>query len=222
MATQKQQRTKQLRPPSRIGRDLRAALLHLKNGQRTKHPQAFPQRGELPSAAGLLLYPDKKEKMVTTTEIAFGPKTCTKTEPIKILQCNLVLEGDRTFVTTHREAFQAQPQDDGAPLMVKTASGRAERTPTPHFQTNYQKNFPQPRGIYKRRLQVLPCPDNLAVNPALRQEAEFRTVQRETYPEWSISLDSLPVAAQLKEQLTLKNETARPSAATTRKVCRNV
>ncbi|XP_072518464.1 uncharacterized protein [Salminus brasiliensis] len=214
MATQKQPRTKQLRPPSRIGRDLRAALLRLKNGQRTNHTQAFPQRGELPTVAGSLLYPDKKEKMITTTEVAFGPKTCARTEPKKMLQCNITLEGDRTFITTHREAFQAQPQD-GAPLMIKTALGKKERIPTPHFQTNYQKNFSPPQGIYMRRLQVLPCPDNLAVNPALR--AEFRTVQMETYPGWSISLHSLPIAAQLKEQLTIKNEALRQSATTTRK-----
>jgi len=43
--------------------------------------------------SGLLLYPDKREKMVTTTEREFGPKTCPKVEPKKILQCNLTLDG---------------------------------------------------------------------------------------------------------------------------------
>ncbi|KAI4900505.1 hypothetical protein NFI96_020133, partial [Prochilodus magdalenae] len=174
MATQKQPLTKQQRPPTRIGRDLRAALLHLKNGHRTKHSPAIPQRGELPTVAGLLLYPDKKEKMVTTTGTAFGPKSCSRVEPKKMLQCNLILEGDRSFITTHREAFQFQPVD-GAPLTMKrTASmkeGRTTKAQTPHYQTNYQKNFSPPHGTFTRRLHVLPCPDNLAVNPALRQES---------------------------------------------------
>ncbi|XP_036444797.1 uncharacterized protein si:dkeyp-69c1.9 [Colossoma macropomum] len=217
MATQKQPLTKQLRPTSRIGPDLRAVLLRLKNGHRTKHSQAFPQRGELPTVAGLLLYPDKKEKMVTTTAIAFGPKTCARVEPKKILQCNLILEGDRSFITTHREAFPSQPVD-GAALTKRTASVK-EKTPkaqTPHFQTNYQKNFSPPQGVFMRRLQVLPCPDNLAVNPALR--AEFRTVQMETYPGWNISLHSRLFPAQSKEHASLKEEEVlRPSAPTTRK-----
>ncbi|KAL6469982.1 hypothetical protein MHYP_G00211010 [Metynnis hypsauchen] len=218
MATQKQPLTKQLRPTSRIGPDFRAVLLRLKNGHSTKHSQAFPQRGELPTVAGLLLYPDKKEKMVTTSAIAFGPKTCTRVEPKKMLQCNLILEGDRSFITTHREAFPSQPVD-GAPLTMKRTALVKEKTlkaQTPHFQTNYQKNFCPPQGIFMRRFQVLPCPDNLAVNPALR--AEFRTVQMETYPGWNISLHSRFFPTQFKEHASLKEgEVLRPSAATTKK-----
>lgn len=55
MATQKQTVMKQLRPASRVARDLRAALLHFRNSQRTNHSQAFPQQGELPSVAGTML-----------------------------------------------------------------------------------------------------------------------------------------------------------------------
>ncbi|XP_035382612.1 uncharacterized protein si:dkeyp-69c1.9 isoform X3 [Electrophorus electricus] len=52
MATQKHQLTKQLRLPPCTGHDFCVNLLHLK---RAKHPQAFPQVGELPDLAGLTL-----------------------------------------------------------------------------------------------------------------------------------------------------------------------
>ncbi|XP_035382610.1 uncharacterized protein si:dkeyp-69c1.9 isoform X1 [Electrophorus electricus] len=126
-----------------------------------------------------------------------------------MLQCNLILEGDRSFITTHREAYQAQPLD-GAPLLMRKSSVNDARTlkeqttkPLPHYQTNYQQNFLPPQGISMRRLQALPCPDNLAVNPALR--TDFRTVQMETYPGWDIPLHSRIFPAQLREQ-QFKNE----------------
>ncbi|XP_066502018.1 uncharacterized protein si:dkeyp-69c1.9 [Hoplias malabaricus] len=154
--------------------------------------------------------------MVTTTGLAFGPKSCARIQPKKMLPCNLILEGDRSFITTHREAFQSQPLD-GAELK-RTASlkeVRAAKAQTPHFQTHYQKYFAPQQGIYTRRFQVLPCPDNLAVNPALR--SEFRTVQMEAYPAWNITVHSRPIPHPFKQQLSLKEEVIGPSATTPRK-----
>ncbi|XP_047017954.2 uncharacterized protein si:dkeyp-69c1.9 [Ictalurus punctatus] len=207
MATQKRPLTKLLWPLPPLGHDFRVGLLHLKNGQRIKPLQAFPQVGELPAVAGLLLYPDKCEKMVTTSEIAFGPKPYARTEPKKILKCNLILEGDQSYITTNQEAFRAQALYSDPLMMTGKSLARRERTPTTHYQTHYQQSFVQPQCIYGRRLQALPRPDNLAINPALR--ADFKTVQMATYPGWDISLHSRPLPAQRKEQLSLIETTPK-------------
>lgn len=55
MATQKRPLTKLLWPLPPLGHDFRVGLLHLKNGQRIKPLQAFPQVGELPAVAGKML-----------------------------------------------------------------------------------------------------------------------------------------------------------------------
>ncbi|XP_051960472.1 uncharacterized protein si:dkeyp-69c1.9 isoform X1 [Xyrauchen texanus] len=172
-------------------------LLFHKNAQRiTKHPQAFPMLGELPSLAGLLLYPGKREKMVTTTETAFGPKTCPKVEPKRIIQCSLTLDGDQCFNTTHREDYPAYTLD-GIPIVwQRKVPVRGERTAQEQRSSLYQQDFPAPKRIHVRRNQVIPHPDNLAINPSMR--AEYRTVQRETYPGWDVSVHARPAPAQLK------------------------
>ncbi|XP_067280461.1 uncharacterized protein si:dkeyp-69c1.9 isoform X2 [Pseudorasbora parva] len=179
-----------------LGRPHRTDLLLLKNSQMvSKHPQAFPMLGELPSLAGLLLYPGKREKMVTTTESEFGPKTCPKVEPKKSLQCNLTLYGDRSFSTTNREDFPSYNLD-GAPVAWQgkvpardNKSGQAQRC------SLYQQDFPAPKTIYRRN-QVVPRPDNLAINTSMR--AEYRTVQQEAFPGWDVSMDARPAPARLK------------------------
>ncbi|XP_041657761.1 uncharacterized protein si:dkeyp-69c1.9 [Cheilinus undulatus] len=50
--------------------------------------------------------------------------------------------------------------------------------------SQYQKDFPPPSSCRRRRTPALPQPDNIGINPAFR--FEFRTVQRETYPGWSV------------------------------------
>ncbi|XP_046724654.1 uncharacterized protein si:dkeyp-69c1.9 isoform X2 [Silurus meridionalis] len=214
MAAQKRPLTKMLCPLPPTGHNFRVGCLHLRNSQRIKPLQAFPQVGELPAVAGLLLYPDKREKMVTTSEIAFGPKPYSKTEPKKIRKCNLILEGDQSYITTNQEAFPPQALHGDPLLMVRKFPARRERTPTARYQTHYQQNFVLPQCIYGRRLQAIPHPDNLAINPALR--ADFKTVQMETYPGWDICLHSRPLPAHLKEQLSLKQKT--PKLCTTTKL----
>ncbi|MCI4386607.1 hypothetical protein PGIGA_G00064400 [Pangasianodon gigas] len=212
MATQKRPLAKLLCPLPPPAHDFRVGLLHLKNGQRIKPLQAFPQVGELPAVAGLLLYPDKHEKMVTTTEIAFGPKPYAKTEPKKMLKCSLILEGDQSYITTNQEAYRAQALHSDPLMMMRKSPVRRERTPTTHYQTHYQQSFVRPQCIHGKRLQALPRPDNLAVNPALR--TDFKTVQMETYPGWDISLHSRPLPAQMKEHLSLTEKAPKPCTAT--------
>ncbi|KAM9451623.1 uncharacterized protein Hap1MRO34_021898 [Clarias gariepinus] len=147
--------------------------------------------------------------MVTTSEIAFGPKPYSRTEPKQMLKCSLVLEGDHSYITTNQEAYQAQALH-GGPLMMmmmRKIPLRRERTPTAHYQTHYQQSFVRPQCIYGRRLQALPRPDNLAINPTLR--GDFKTVQMETYPGWDISLHPRPPLVQVKAQLSLKEKTPK-------------
>ncbi|XP_051960474.1 uncharacterized protein si:dkeyp-69c1.9 isoform X3 [Xyrauchen texanus] len=131
-------------------------LLFHKNAQRiTKHPQAFPMLGELPSLAG-----------------------------------------DQCFNTTHREDYPAYTLD-GIPIVwQRKVPVRGERTAQEQRSSLYQQDFPAPKRIHVRRNQVIPHPDNLAINPSMR--AEYRTVQRETYPGWDVSVHARPAPAQLK------------------------
>lgn len=55
MATQKRPLTKLLFPLPPPGHEFQVGMLHLKNGQRIKTLQAFPQVGELPAVAGKML-----------------------------------------------------------------------------------------------------------------------------------------------------------------------
>ncbi|KAK2872689.1 hypothetical protein Q8A67_022586 [Cirrhinus molitorella] len=144
---------------------------------------------------GLLLYPGKREKMVTTTETEFGPKTCPKVEPKKILQCNLTLHGDRSFSTTNREDYPYY-KPDGTPIVWhgnyparKNTTGQAQRS------SLYQQDYPTPKRIYVRRNRVVPHPDNLAINTAMR--AEYKTVQQEAFPGWDVSVHARPPPARL-------------------------
>ncbi|XP_043076700.1 uncharacterized protein si:dkeyp-69c1.9 [Puntigrus tetrazona] len=199
MATREKTISKQQRPSLRIpfGHRRRTDVLFLKNGQITsKHPRSFPMLGELPSLAGLLLYPGKREKMVTTTETEFGPKTCLKVEPKKILQCNLTLDGDRSFNTTNREDYPYYTPD-GTPIVCH---GRAQARESMAGQAQrcslYQHDFPAPKRVYVRRNQVVPHPDNLAINTSMR--AEYKTVQKEAFPDWNVSVHARPPPARLR------------------------
>ncbi|XP_706387.4 uncharacterized protein si:dkeyp-69c1.9 [Danio rerio] len=172
-------------------------LLH-KNGEMTsKPPQAFPMLGELPSLAGLLLYPDKREKMVTTTEAEFGPKICPKMEPKKIQQCNLTLHGDRSFVTSNREDYPSYSPDGAPGVCYGKFPARENKTGKEQRCSLYQQDFPAPKRVYVRRNQVLPHPDNLAINTSLR--AEYRTVQQEAFPGWDVCVHARPEPARIKD-----------------------
>ncbi|KAK9955404.1 hypothetical protein ABG768_015286 [Culter alburnus] len=208
MTTLEKTISKQQRPSLRIpfGHRHRTELLLLKNGQMvSKHPQAFPMLGELPSLAGLLLYPGKREKMVTTTESEFGPKKFPKVEPKKILQCNLTLDGDRSFSTTNREDYPSYNLD-GAPIAWQgKVPARDNRTGQALRCSLYQQDFPAPKRNYVRRNQVVPHPDNLAINTSMR--ADYRTVQQEAFPGWDVSVHARPAPARLKRTEEGQRET---------------
>ncbi|XP_059398320.1 uncharacterized protein si:dkeyp-69c1.9 isoform X2 [Carassius carassius] len=200
MTTHEKTISKQQRPALRIplGHQRRTDILLLKNGQMTlKHPKAFPMLGELPSLAGLLLYPGKREKMVTTTETEFGPKTCPKIEPKKILQCSLTLDGDRSFSTTNREDYPYYKPDGTQIVWHGKVPARENRTGQAQRGSLYQQDFPAPKRIYVRRNQVVPHPDNLAINTSMR--AEYKTVQQEAFPGWDVSVHTCTVPARLKK-----------------------
>ncbi|XP_062342239.1 uncharacterized protein si:dkeyp-69c1.9 [Osmerus eperlanus] len=182
------------------------------------HP--LPCRGELPALAGLLLYPDTPDKMESMTQQAFRPRPGPRPDKGRALQSNLTLEGDRCFLTTQREAFHPHPLE-GAPRAVRRRPrGRAEtkgKRPgedegkgseeegdergverggvggeREEMLSLYQQDFPPPSIPLRRRSLSMPPLDNIAINPILR--AEFRTVQRDAYPMWSLTGYFKPIA----------------------------
>ncbi|TRY54236.1 hypothetical protein DNTS_035430 [Danionella cerebrum] len=180
-------------PPSSHRR--RVGLLLNKAGEMpSKHRQTFPMFGELPSLAGLLLYPDEHEKMETTTEAEFGPKTCQKLEPMKTLRCNLTLEGERCFNTTNREDYPFYGPD-GAVVWHGKVPVRESKTGELRCSL-YQQDFSAPKRGRVRRNQVVPHLDNLAINNVLR--ADYRTVQQEAFPGWDVCVHTRPPPARLK------------------------
>ncbi|KAI1903781.1 hypothetical protein AGOR_G00030750 [Albula goreensis] len=135
---------------------------------------SFPRLGELPAVVGSLLYPDPREKMETTNNREFFAKTGGKPERKPVVQCSLTLEGERELATTHREQFKSHPIE-GAPVVrrrqppVKQEKGEL-RGPPMECITRYSHDFPPRQSLPEKRTPVLPRPDNLAINPALRQE----------------------------------------------------
>lgn len=78
------------------------------------------------------------------------------------------ISGDRTFITTNREDYPAYTPD-GTPVAWQTkAPMRPEGTAQQQRSSLYQQDFSAPKRIYFRRNQVVPHPDNLAINTSLR------------------------------------------------------
>ncbi|XP_054611527.1 uncharacterized protein si:dkeyp-69c1.9 isoform X2 [Dunckerocampus dactyliophorus] len=128
--------------------------------------RARPYRGELPTVAGFLLYPDTPAKMETTSHDDF----CFKTVPQRDKGMNILPHSpDRQEVDTAADmAKRADPvQDPQAETM----------------RSQYQKDFPPPSSWCRRSTPALPQPDNIGINPAFR--IDFRTVQRDTFPDWA-------------------------------------
>ncbi|XP_063058718.1 uncharacterized protein si:dkeyp-69c1.9 [Engraulis encrasicolus] len=136
--------------------------------------------------AGLLLYPDKREKMETTNERDFCLKpTAWRRPPVKkksMLRSNIQLEGEHSFTTTHREDFHVE---DFRPSPLRQKTPVWERRGTTggiQLATHYQRDFLPPLRTHRKSTPAFPQPDNLGINPSLRWE--FQTVQKETYPWW--------------------------------------
>ncbi|KAA0720074.1 hypothetical protein E1301_Tti008299 [Triplophysa tibetana] len=106
------------------------------------------------------------------------------------------LAGDQSFITTNREDYPSYTPD-GTPIAWQTkAPLRPEKTVQEKRSSLYQQDFSAPKRIYVRRNQAVPHPDNLAFNTSLR--AEYRTVQREAFPGWDVSVHAPPVPVQIK------------------------
>ncbi|KAK2828634.1 hypothetical protein Q5P01_019668 [Channa striata] len=163
-----------------------------------RHHELFlrsrPYRGELPTVAGLLLYPDTPAKMQTTTQEAF----CFKPIPqdrVKVdhIAQNRQQESHYPHPTSSRQTGKGnsrsqdkEPEEDkqeGNTDQQQGSSAVAD-TDTAQMQSQYQKDFPPPSSIRRRRTPALPQPDNIGINPAFR--IKFSTVQREAYCGWPI------------------------------------
>ncbi|KAI2651368.1 Manganese transport system ATP-binding protein MntB [Labeo rohita] len=109
MTTHEKTISKQQRPSVRIpfGHRRRTDILLLKNGQMaSKHPRAFPMLGELPSLAGLLLYPGKREKMVTGVSAQQIERISLITKQMELQSCGMgKSQQEKTGLAKHRDVL---------------------------------------------------------------------------------------------------------------------
>ncbi|XP_069002507.1 uncharacterized protein [Embiotoca jacksoni] len=159
--------------------------------QPRRHHEFFlrsrPYRGEPPTVAGFLLYPDTPAKMETTSRQAF----CFRPAPQQNRgKGHTQQESKRSHPTSSRQTGRGngdrEPGEDekeGNRDHMKSTAVKKEQETT-EMQSQYQMDFPPPTSCRRRRTPALPQPDNLGINPAFR--IEFSTVQRETYPGWPI------------------------------------
>ncbi|XP_068456266.1 uncharacterized protein si:dkeyp-69c1.9 [Clinocottus analis] len=146
-----------------------------------------PYRGEPPTVAGFLLYPDTPAKMETTSREAFCFRRVSQQDqgkdhiPLKTQQ-----EFHRSHPTSSRQTGRGncsrtcEPREDEQ----EGDQCQANEQDTADMQSQYQKDFPPPSSCRRRRTPALPQPDNIGINPAFR--IDFSTVQRETFPGWPI------------------------------------
>ncbi|XP_071316512.1 uncharacterized protein [Trachinotus anak] len=143
-----------------------------------------PYRGELPTVAGFLLYPDTPAKMETTSREAFCFRPVPQQDRGK---------GDHFTLNTQQESHPTSSRETGRGSSSSSRDrepgedeqeGNLDQQEATQMQSQYQKDFPPPSSFRRRRTPALPQPDNIGINPAFR--IEFNTVQRETYPGWPI------------------------------------
>ncbi|XP_061905243.1 uncharacterized protein si:dkeyp-69c1.9 isoform X1 [Entelurus aequoreus] len=161
--------------------------------------RARPYRGELPTMAGFLLYPDTPAKMETTSREAFCSRTVPQRRDRTSCRRN-VSQYFCKYILYLLPGVRASGQQNLAPdtrlcshpaTPPQTASGHgraAEPAQDPQAEkmlSQYQKDFPPPSWPRRRRTPALPQQDNIGINPSFRME--FRTVQRDTYPDWPVS-----------------------------------
>ncbi|XP_047463846.1 uncharacterized protein si:dkeyp-69c1.9 isoform X1 [Mugil cephalus] len=164
-----------------------------------------PYRGEPPTVAGFLLYPDTPASMETTSQEAFCFRPVTQQLRDKGLTSYLNPDNDRVTQNTHLELNYPTSS-----RQTRTGNGHKDREvggdeqecnqdhtkPTAmkngitEMQSQYQKDFHPPASCCRRRTPAFPQPDNIGINPAFR--IEFSTVQRETYSGWPNMSPSRP------------------------------
>ncbi|KAM7398007.1 hypothetical protein PAMA_006064 [Pampus argenteus] len=146
---------------------------------------ARPYKGEPPTVAGFLLYPDTPAKMETTSHEAFCFRPVTQPDRGK---------GKHVAQNTQQESHLSHPPSsrqtrgnssrDGEQGEDNKEGDHDQTQNTTGMQSQYQKDFPPPSSCHRRRTPAFPQPDNIGINRAFR--IEFRTVQKETYPGWPI------------------------------------
>ncbi|XP_040007023.1 uncharacterized protein si:dkeyp-69c1.9 [Xiphias gladius] len=151
-----------------------------------------PYRGELPTVAGFLLYPDTPAKMETTSREAFCFRPIPQQGRGKGDQ-NTQQESPCPHPTSPKQTGRGNSRSRGREPGEDEQEGNHDQTQstavkneqgTTEMQSQYQKDFPPPSSCRRRRTPALPQQDNIGINPAFR--IEFNTVQRETYPGWPI------------------------------------
>ncbi|XP_043937084.1 stabilizer of axonemal microtubules 1-like isoform X1 [Protopterus annectens] len=151
--------------------------------------------------AGALLFPDQPSEMKTTNQVEFVEKLAAKPELIKNVQCHLTIEGDHEMMTTHQTMFQPLPLGKPALRRIQPVD-RGPVMKRAHMETitKYQSDFPGYRSLPERNHLVPPPMDNLGVNHSLN--ADFSTVQRETFKGWDAAKHRRPDPITLKEELS--------------------
>ncbi|XP_037124804.1 uncharacterized protein si:dkeyp-69c1.9 isoform X1 [Syngnathus acus] len=157
----------------------------IENLQHAKHRRHFflrarPYRGELPTMAGFLLYPDTPAKMETTSREAF----CFRTVPPRDGVKSSLPAAQTSQQTRHCRPVPLKQTQSGKSehLEIDEQADICEPNQDPKMLSQYQKDFPPPSSWCRRRTPALPQPDNIGINPAFR--IEFGTINRETYPNW--------------------------------------
>ncbi|XP_049598929.1 uncharacterized protein si:dkeyp-69c1.9 [Syngnathus scovelli] len=159
----------------------------IENLQHAKHHRHFflrarPYRGELPTMAGFLLYPDTPAKMETTSQEAFCFRTVPPRDGVK--SQSSVPATQTSQQTRHCRPVPLRQTQSGKSkhLEIDEQADICEPNQDPKMLSQYQKDFPPRSSWCRRRTPALPQPDNIGINPAFR--IEFGTIQRETYPNW--------------------------------------
>ncbi|KAL3971079.1 male-specific lethal 2 [Sarotherodon galilaeus] len=162
--------------------------------QQRRHHKFFlrsrPYRGEPPTVAGFLLYPNTPAKMETTSREAFCFRPIPDQDPGKAGR-NTQQESHHSPPASSRKTGRGNRREDRE-VRGNEQEGNSDHTSaaakneqeTAQMQSQYQKDFPPPSSCHRRRTPAFPQPDNIGINPAFR--INFSTVQRETYPGWPI------------------------------------
>ncbi|XP_051903339.1 uncharacterized protein si:dkeyp-69c1.9 [Hippocampus zosterae] len=162
--------------------------IFIENLQRAKHRRDFfrrarPYRGELPTVAGFLLYPDTPAKMETTSREAFCFRTVLPRDSGK--DCIFVpnaqnsrQETRHSHVLSSRQTGSVKSRHVEADEQADICDGNQDA----EMLSQYQKDFPPPSSWRRRRTPAMPQPDNIGINRAFG--IEFGTVHRETYRNW--------------------------------------
>lgn len=122
-------------------------------------------------------------------------------------------ESHRSHVTSSRQTGTGNNSRDREQVKDGHRSSHGRTQDSTEMRSQYQKDFPPPSACWRRRTPALPQPDNIGINPAFRWEKlcwhhqalkihvkknssvsvrvtriEFRTIQRDTYPGWPITM----------------------------------